>query len=396
MLVSKNKATNSLLGSEKKSLRRFLSVYLLMVVALITLLSLFYYQNQEKLMLLEQRAELTRYAYVQTKRLRALHEDFEQHHEYPHDARFKSAIYDLEQTKIFSLLEDENVQFDTEEIYTLKNHIHLVKTLDEYYLGTYYLIIEVKKNASWSLEVWKNIVSFGLAAFVFFMLFGFYLAKLFVKPMRNSIVLLDRFIKDTTHELNTPLSAILANIDMMQTDVMIEKNKTKLKRIHIAAKMLSVLYKDLTYITFEAQKKNEDEAIDLKTFLEDRLEYFSVLAHSKNIKYALEMTPATIHIDKGKLTRIIDNLLSNAIKYNKRNGTLGIRLKQNTLTIWDTGRGIEKDQIPFIFDRYMRFDKSEGGFGVGLSIVKHIVDEYHIVIKVDSSVGKGTSVTLQW
>jgi two-component system OmpR family sensor kinase len=367
-----------------------------MVVALITLLSLFYYQNQEKLMLLEQRAELTRYAYVQTKRLRALHEDFEQHHEYPHDARFKSAIYDLEQTKIFSLLEDENVQFDTEEIYTLKNHIHLVKTLDEYYLGTYYLIIEVKKNASWSLEVWKNIVSFGLAAFVFFMLFGFYLAKLFVKPMRNSIVLLDRFIKDTTHELNTPLSAILANIDMMQTDVMIEKNKTKLKRIHIAAKMLSVLYKDLTYITFEAQKKNEDEAIDLKTFLEDRLEYFSVLAHSKNIKYALEMTPATIHIDKGKLTRIIDNLLSNAIKYNKRNGTLGIRLKQNTLTIWDTGRGIEKDQIPFIFDRYMRFDKSEGGFGVGLSIVKHIVDEYHIVIKVDSSVGKGTSVTLQW
>ncbi|MEY3090809.1 MAG: hypothetical protein RL113_1125 [Pseudomonadota bacterium] len=396
MLVSKNKATNSLLGSEKKSLRRFLSVYLLMVIALIALLSLFYYQNQEKLMLLEQRAELTRYAYVQTKRLRALHEDFEQNKEYPHDARFKSAIYDLEQTKIFSLLEDENVQFDTEEIYTLKNNIHLVKTLDEYYLGTYYLIIEVKKNASWSMEVWKNIVSFGLVAFVGLLLFGFYLAKLFVKPMRNSIVLLDRFIKDTTHELNTPLAAILANIDMMQTDVMIEKNKTKLKRIHIAAKMLSVLYKDLTYITFESQKENENEEIDLKTFLEDRLEYFSVLAQSKHVDYELQITPATIYMDKGKLTRVIDNLLSNAIKYNKRNGILGIRLSQHTLTIWDTGRGIEKEQIPFIFDRYMRFDKSEGGFGVGLSIVKKIVDEYDIVIKVESSVGKGTSVTLKW
>jgi two-component system OmpR family sensor kinase len=209
-------------------------------------------------------------------------------------------------------------------------------------------------------------------------------------------VLLDRFIKDTTHELNTPLAAILANIDMMQTDVMIEKNKTKLKRIHIAAKMLSVLYKDLTYITFESQKENENEEIDLKTFLEDRLEYFSVLAQSKHIDYELQITPATIYMDKGKLTRVIDNLLSNAIKYNKRNGILGIRLSQHTLTIWDTGRGIEKEQIPFIFDRYMRFDKSEGGFGVGLSIVKKIVDEYHIVIKVESSVGKGTSVTLQW
>ena len=79
--------------------------------------------------------------------------------------------------------------------------------------------------------------------YAFWTLFG----KTLLKPMRDSIMLLDRFIKDTTHELNTPLSAILANIEMMDTDVMVEKNRKKLTRINIAAKTVSTLYKDLTY-----------------------------------------------------------------------------------------------------------------------------------------------------
>jgi two-component system OmpR family sensor kinase len=62
----------------------------------------------------------------------------------------------------------------------------------------------------------------------------------------------------------------------------------------------------------------------------------------------------------------------------------------------DTGIGIEEEKIPFIFDRYLRFNSSEGGFGVGLSIVKKIVDEYTIDIEVDSKLGKGTRMVLRW
>jgi len=236
-----------------------------MVIFLITLLSLFYYQSQEKLMLSDKRAMMTKYAYMQTKRLKVLHHFFDERTEYPRDPRFKSAMYDLEHMKIFSLLEDENVRFDEEEIYISNTHIHLVKTLDEYYLGTKYLIIEVKDSGTWRGEIWKSILGYGTFAFIFFLLFGLYLAKLFLKPMRDSIVLLDRFIKDTTHELNTPLSAILANIEMMDTDVMVEKNKTKLARINIAAKTVSVLYKDLTYLTLEQEAENHDEEIEIKS-----------------------------------------------------------------------------------------------------------------------------------
>lgn len=396
MLVSKNKATNSLLTSEKKSLYRFLTLYVAMVILLITLLSLFYYQSQEKFMLSDQRALLTKYAYIQTKRLKVLHHFFDERTEYPRDPRFRSAIYDLEHMKIFSLLEDENVRFDEEEIYITNDHIHLVKTLDDFYLGTKYLIIEVKANSEWIGETWKNIILYGSLAFIFFMLFGLYLMKLFLKPMRDSIVLLDRFIKDTTHELNTPLSAILANIEMMDTSVMVEKNKTKLARINIAAKTVSVLYKDLMYLMLEQEKVNQDEEIKIKELIHDRAEYFSVLAQSKHLECNLDLEDTTITMDRRKLTRVIDNLISNAIKYNKRKGTVGIILREGRLVIWDTGIGISEENIPSMFDRYMRFNNSEGGFGVGLSIVKKILDEYDIKIEVESKEGEGTRMVLSW
>jgi two-component system, OmpR family, sensor kinase len=363
---------------------------------MITLLSLFYYQSQEKLMLSDQRAMLTKYAYIQTKRLKVLHHFFDERTEYPRDSRFKSAIYDLEHMKIFSLLEDENVRFDDEEIYISNNHIHLVKMLDEFYLGTKYLIMEVEDDGVWIGETWKNIIGYGIFSFLFFMLFGLYLAKLFVKPMRDSIVLLDRFIKDTTHELNTPLSAMLANIEMMDTDVMVEKNKTKLARINIAAKTVSVLYKDLTYLTLEQEKENYDEEIEIKDLIYDRAEYFSILAQSKHLECNLDLEEAKITMDRRKFTRVIDNLISNAIKYNKRNGTVSIQLREGMLVIWDTGIGMNEEKIPFIFDRYMRFNDSEGGFGVGLSIVKNILDEYHISIEVESKEGEGTRMVLRW
>jgi len=395
LLVLKNKDTSSLLRSEKKSLSRFLTLYATMVVLLITLLSLFYYQGKEKLMLSDQRAMLTKYAYIQTKRLKVLHHYFDERTEYPRDPRFKSAIYDLEYKKIFSLLSKEKIHFD-EEVYIAGDTIHLVKALDEFYLGAKYLVVEIPNDGAWRGEGWKNIIGYGFLALIFFMIFGLYLAKMFLKPMRDSIVLLDRFIKDTTHELNTPLSAILANIEMMDTEMMGEKNKTKLARIAIAAKTVSVLYKDLTFLTLEQDRKNHDENIALKELILDRAEYFSVLVQSKQLDFSLDLGNANMMADRRKLTRVIDNLISNAIKYNKRGGTLGITLRQGMLLIWDTGIGIKKENIPFIFDRYIRFNESEGGFGVGLSIVKQILDEYHVLVEVKSSEEEGTSMVLRW
>ena len=395
MLVSKSRATNSLLVSEKKSLLRFLALYMTMIILVFIVLSAYYYQTQEKLMLSHQRATMFKYAYIHTKRLKVLHHYFDERRLYPRDPRFKSAIYDIEYVKIFSLLTKENIHFN-EEIYLVDDHIHFIKTLDEYYLGTKYIIIEVKDDGVWKENIWKNILVYGLFSFFLFILFGLYLAKLFLKPMRDSIMLLDSFIKDTTHELNTPLSAILANIEMMNTEVMVEANRKKLNRINIAAKTVSILYKELTYITLEQEKENENEHIDIKKLVLNRVEYFDILAKSKKLEYKLKLDDAMIFMDKRKLTRVIDNLISNAIKYNKRRGIIGITLQKGSLSVWDTGIGIQEDNIPFLFDRFTRFNKSEGGFGVGLSIVKKIVDEYNMHIEVRSKLKEGTKMVLKW
>lgn len=395
MLALKSKGTNSVLKSEKKSLYRFLALYVTMVIILIMLSALFYYQTQEKLFLAQQRATLTKYAYIQTKRLKVLHHYFDERRLYPRDERFTSAIYDIDYKKIFSLLENEKAHFD-EEIYIKDDYVHFVKSLDVYFLGAKYLILEMKDSSAWKEDTWKSIIGYGILAFIFFILFGLYLAKLFLKPMRDSIVLLDRFIKDTTHELNTPLSAILANIEMMDTDVMVEKNRKKLTRINIAAKTVSILYKDLTYLTLEQEKPNKDEVIALKEVLQDRVEYFDILAKSKMITFHVALDESDIVMDRRKFSRMIDNLISNAIKYNKRGGKIMIELKNNTLSIEDTGIGVEEEKIPFMFDRYMRFNQSEGGFGVGLSIVRNIVNEYALNLSVHSKVSVGTRMVITW
>ena len=384
-----------MLKSERISFLRFLAFYASMVMVLIVVISAFYYDTQKKLMLSNRQADMTKYAYIQTKRLKVLHHFFDKQREYPRDPRFKSAIYDIEYKKIFSLLDDPNVSLD-KEIYITGNHIHFVKMLDEFYLGTRYLVIEIEDDGLWRKEIWMHIFGYGLLAFILFMIPGFFLARMFVRPMKDSIMLLDRFIKDTTHELNTPLSAILANIEMMDTGVMVEKNRKKLNRINIAAKTVSVLYKDLTYLTLEQEKEEHIERIDLNALIVDRAEYFSVLAESKRLACELDLSEAYMDADRRKITRMIDNLISNAIKYNKRNGTVGIRLRPGYLEVWDSGIGIAKEKIPFMFDRYMRFNESEGGFGVGLSIVKMIASEYGIRIEVLSAEGEGTRVILRW
>lgn len=366
-----------------------------MVLTLIITLGVHNYQSGKELMLSNQRADFASYAYIQTRRLKVLHHFFDERTNYPRDPRFRSAIYDIEYKKIFSLLKKENIDF-TQEIYLKDGVIHYIKSLDTFYLGTKYLIIEADDDGIWREQLIRKILGYGIFSFIVFLLFGYYLAKLFVKPMRDSIMLLDRFIKDTTHELNTPLSAILANIEMMETEIMDQSNRKKLNRINIAAKTVSVLYKDLTYLTLEQERSNEDEEIDVAQVLYDRAEYFRVLALSKELVFDMDIKKATIYMDRRKLMRVIDNLISNAIKYNKRKGTVGIQLQQGKLVIWDTGIGIKEKDLAMMFDRYMRFNQSEGGFGIGLSIVRDILDEYHIKIDVESIENEGTRMILTW
>jgi len=227
-------------------------------------------------------------------------------------------------------------------------------------------------------------------------LLGYYLARLFVRPMRQSIRLLDDFIHDTTHELNTPLSSILANIEMIDSSQLPEQERKRLERIEVAARTVSTLYEDLKFVTLERHRPTREETFALDEVLHERLEYFDVLLRSKNLKLETDIHPVNIHADRRLTARVIDNLLSNAIKYNRRGGTIEVALAEGELRISDTGIGMEAEALGQIFERYRRFNETEGGFGLGLDIVKGIVDRYGWKIEIHSEKGKGTTVILRW
>ena len=390
MLRVKNRDISLLRQNEKQSLRRFLYLYIFLVLAIITLLSIFYYQSQEKLMFSNQRTVLSGYATEQVKNLKILHHYFPVRYKYPRDKRFKSAIYDIERVLIFSTLENSNINLD-KSIYRAGNKIHFVKYLDDYYLGAMYLVIEIDEDRSWYRETIMHIIALGTAILAILAIFGLFFVRLFLRPMKNSIELLDNFIKDTTHELNTPISAILANIEMMDKSVMSQKNIKKLSRINIAAKTVSHLYQDLTYLVLGNQRGSNDEDIDLKKLISARVEYFYIIANAKRIRFETDLEDAHLFIDPVKIARVIDNLISNAIKYNKRGGKIRVVLRENYFLVSDTGIGINSEKINSIFDRYSRFNHSVGGFGIGLNIVKSIIDEYHLQVVVRSEEGKGTT-----
>jgi len=393
--VSKNKATNLLRSSEKSSLRRFLVLYFILVVMILSLLGTFYYQSKEKLMYSNQRTILSNYAHEQIQQLRRLHQDFPQKTEYPRSSEFRSAIYDIERSKIFSTLSPQPIYFN-KAFYRKNGTIRFRMYLDDYYLGAKYLFIEIDEDKEWYSSVMMDIFTLGTIILIVLGIFGLFFVNLFLRPMKNSIVLLDDFIKDTTHELNTPISAILANVEMMDLDVMEEKNRKKLSRINIAAKTVSHLYQDLTYLTLDHNRQSKDEWIDLKRLIEDRVEYFAILAGSKKVTFDLNLNYSTIFIDGIKIARVVDNLISNAIKYNKRGGKIEITLRKDYFIVRDSGIGIEAEKVSDIFERYTRFNSSEGGFGIGLNIVKSIIDEYSLKISVQSVLKEGTSIRVDF
>ena len=381
------------LSSERRSLAYFLGLYIFLTLIIFTLASYTYYRFEKELMLNTQLPKLQSYAKDVIHRIRQMHESLLQDNYYPRYSTFRSAIYDADFVKIFSLIHHEKIQFD-KVLYKDGRHIYFIKEPELYYLGAKYVIIEIADNERWLAEVYRNIALFGSLFLLFMASVGYFLVKLFLKPMKNSIVLLNNFIKDTTHELNTPVSTILTNIETIQCED--PKTSRKIKRIEIAARTIATIYNDLTYLLLHERLPSKIETIDIKELLKQRLNYFKALAESKKIRLKLDLAPSFLKADRKKITRLIDNILSNAIKYNRIGGTIEVKSFEKGFSIEDSGIGIPKERIEEIFERYQRLSQSEGGFGIGMHIVYMIAKEFGLQISIDSELNRYTKVTVTW
>jgi two-component system OmpR family sensor kinase len=313
---------------------------------------------------------------------------------YPIDLAYNTAFYNVLGMRVDGYL--EKPFFHPEKTIELKDgYIHFYVSLASYELGDFYVVFETKDDGLWFTDTIKNILLYGIVLFIILVLLGYQLSRLIFAPMREAIILLDHFIKDTTHELNTPLQTIRANIEMLDLNSLDDKHSRKLSRIKTAAHTISSIYDDLTFLMLNHKISIKDEKLNISQILYERIEYFRHRIEQKGLHVKVK-TEDDIYIvmDKNRAIRVIDNLISNAIKYNKRGGSIYLNIDKKGLHVRDTGIGIDKQKLKLIFNRYIRASENEGGFGIGLHIVAKIAKYYGFKIEVDSSPDKGTTISI--
>ena len=258
--------------------------------------------------------------------------------------------------------------------------------------GVKYLVLKSKNANEEILKLIQSTLIIAIFSVLLIVVVGYFLTKMFLKPIQNERVKLDKFIKDSTHELNTPITAILMSIDRLKKENIDEKI---LKRVQISSKRVQKIYSDLTYLLLE-NKNEEAKRVNLKEILENELTLYEDLASKKSLTINKEIEDTYFIIDEMSAQRLFSNLLSNAIKYNKHGGKIELKLKTNEFIISDNGVGIKKELQNKIFDRFYRANEHEGGFGIGLDIVKRVCQKYKVDIKISSIENNSTTIMLKF
>lgn len=379
--------------AEKKTIYSVLTLYLTSTILVVSIVSYTYYSYQKNILIEQEKSLMIEDAKEIFKKLGVLHNSNQQMLKYPRSKKFNSAIFDIDKNILFSTLENSKIDFKS-KFYQYDRYHYLIYDISPYYLGAAYIVVE-KKNKPIFKRIGFNVIIVASILIFIILVTSLFLVKLILKPLRDNIALLDKFIKDTTHELNTPISTILSNIELLKSSKFDLKTTKKINRVKTASLTLSNLYDDLVFLVLNHKVSSQDETINLNKLLEQRVEYFEILFSSKDLSVNIDQKEmCDIVCDKKKITRVIDNLISNSIKYTKRSTSIDIICDKNSFSIKDQGRGMNEDEILKIFDRYTRFDDTQGGFGIGYNIIHSVIKEYNIDIKIDSKKGEGTCVTL--
>lgn len=228
------------------------------------------------------------------------------------------------------------------------------------------------------------------------------LEKLRVKlafEQNNNTIALEQISKNTAgiiHDLKTPLAIIMGYAECLRDNI----DDTDYASL-IIDKVMQLNEQVLKLLEVQnSEKKQVKTVVDCRSFLLEEFLKYKKLAESKNISYKVDkrIFKGELYVNKEEISRVIQNVISNAINYNKKNGSIRIKTYRYRyfmcISIKDTGIGISKEDMPFIFDMYYKVDKSRtntSSSGVGLCVVKQIIDSYGGKVKVFSKPNKGTT-----
>jgi len=358
--------------AEKKSLKRFLLVYIASTLFLIFIGEFFYYKAKYKDIVSSQIKELKNELnifLINKKRFftnKLLPDSFQ-------IAVFKDKRF------IYGNFKPKEIDFNKE--FWIKDGFLYYVYLIPKGRGKIEIVARKKFDLSEVNKLKKDLLIFTILATIFITIIAFILGKIFLSPLKRSVILLEDFIRDATHEMNTPISSILANIEILN---MRDINLKELKRVEASAKRLEKIFNDLSFLRLNHKVKKEMKALNLKDLLKERLDFFDSLIENKHLKIKIDLEELLIKADKEDITRVFDNLISNAIKYSNLNETIYIELKKNYFLIKNKGK---IKNLKNLTKKFYRENKNEGGFGLGLYIVNKICESYNFDFDINNKDG---------
>ena len=230
--------------------------------------------------------------------------------------------------------------------------------------------------------------------------------KLEITTLKSQDVFRKEFLGNVAHELKTPLFTVQGYLSTLSDGALYDEkvNKKYITRASKGVNRLIYIVKDLDLLT---QLETKNQALVMSNFdivdhVRNIFELLEIRAAKSNISLEFDkdyLFPIEVHADEKRIQQVVTNLIVNSIKYGKKKGTTEVRFEdvdKHTIKVHfaDNGEGIAEEHMPRLFERFYRVDKSgsrkDGGSGLGLSIVKHIVEAHHQEIFVESKVDIGS------
>ncbi len=303
-------------------------------------------------------------------------------------------IFDLQKRAISSNLLYSKIDFK-KMMDMQPKYVHLIKKLPHPIQNVSYIVAEDLRMPQEFSNLKLLIAMTIFASMIFIAFIGYLLSKLLLKPVKEHIAQLDKFIKDSTHEINTPVTALLMSVSQLKKP---NSNKEKLLRhISISSKLIANTYNTLSHISFKNLEHEEEiKLFDLKKEIFKSIAFFKEIAQSKKITIHDDLDSTYIQMNQQDAAKLINNLLSNAIKYSHPKSKIFVILKDNILSVKDQGIGISKEDQKEIFKRYKRASELGGGFGIGLDIVSSICKKHELSLTIKSKPNQGSTFSIDF
>ena len=248
----------------------------------------------------------------------------------------------------------------------------------------------------------------GAISLIVLFLISIYFTNRTIEPLEESFKKQKQFIADASHELRTPLTIIKTNISLLEENKneTIKSQEKWIKYIDSQASRMSTLINEmLSLANLDAKRKNEEiTSINLSKILNDLLLVFEVVIFEKGLLLEENISKDIfINGEKDQIKKLISILMDNAIKYTNSGGKITVNLNvdktKTKLIVKNTGEGIAKEHLEKIFERFYRVDASRdrgtGGYGLGLSIAKSIVEDHKGKIYAESIIGESASFIVE-